>query len=253
MGNVEFRSGTLRIAGELFLPNAARFPPPYPAVVICHGIGSRKENQSGFAGFMAQHGFAALCFDFRGHGESEGQLDDHPLDDVSAAIDLIAGREEVDRSRLALRGSSMGGMLALHAAARDRRVQAIAAIAPAVEAATAEWIEAGWLQALLAREHLSARIDAPAYGRYLRAHNARAEISHLAPRALLLVHCRGDELIPYTSSEELFALAREPKQLRLIEQGHHRFAQQDAGVHKTTLEWFQTYLEPAKEDFHDRF
>ncbi len=242
MSNVEFRSGTLRIAGQLFLPNASQFAPPYPAVVICHGIGSRKESHGAFAGFMAQHGFAALCFDFRGHGESDGQLDDHTLDDVSAAIDFVTARREVDRSRVALRGSSMGGMLALHAAVRDARVKAIAAIAPAIEAATADWIESGHLQRLLEREGLAARIDVPAFVRYLRSRNARAEIPQLAPRALLLIHCKGDELIPYAASEELFTLAREPKKLVLIEDGHHRFAQQDAGVHQTTLEWFQKYL-----------
>ena len=248
MGNVEFRSGTLKIAGQLFLPNASQFAPPYPAVVICHGIGSRKESHGAFAGWMAQHGFAALCFDFRGHGESEGQLDDHTLDDVSAAIDFVTTRQEVDRSRVALRGSSMGGMLALHAAVNDARVRAVAAIAPAVEAATADWIESGWLQKLLEREHLSARVDIASFVHYLRARNSRAEIAQLAPRAVLLIHCKNDELIPYHSSEGLYALAREPRKIILIEDGHHRFAQQDEGVHRTTLEWFKKYLTPAKEE-----
>jgi uncharacterized protein len=248
MGNVEFRSGTFRIAGQLFLPNASQFAPPYPAVVICHGIGSRKESHGAFAGFMAQHGFAALCFDFRGHGESDGQLDEHTLDDVRAAIDFVATRPEVDPARLALRGSSMGGMLALHAAVDDTRVRAVAAIAPAIEQETADWIESGWLQKLLEREHLSARVDAVSYARYLRSRNLRAEIAQLAPRAVVLIHCKNDELIPYRSSEELYALARGPKKLILIEDGHHRFAQQDEGVHRTTLEWFQKYLTPAKEE-----
>ena len=248
MSNVEFRSGTLRIAGQFFLPNASQFAPPHPAVVICHGIGSRKESHGAFAGWMAQHGFAALCFDFRGHGESQGQLDEHALDDVRAAIDFVAARPEVDPARLAVRGSSMGGMLALHAAVDDARVRAIAAIAPAVESATADWIESGWLQQLLERENLSARVEVASFARYLRSRNTRAEIALLAPHAVLLVHCKGDELIPYRSSEELFALAREPKKLVLIEDGHHRFAQQDEAVHRTTLEWFQEYLKPAEEE-----
>lgn len=239
MGNVIFRSDNLTIAGQLFLPSRAQCTPPYPGVVVCHGLGSRKENQFPFAEFMAQHGFAALCFDWRGHGESEGALDDHTLDDVFAALDWLAARPEVDAARLALRGSSMGGMFALHAAARDAPVRALAVIAPAPEAETATWVESGLLQPMLAQQNSSARIDAPAFARYLRSHSARAEIVQIAPRALLLIHCKGDELIPYTSTEELFALAREPKKLLLIENGHHRFAQQEAGVHQATLEWFR--------------
>jgi alpha-beta hydrolase superfamily lysophospholipase len=242
MGNVEFRSGDLNIAGQLFLPDAAQFAPPYPGVVICHGIGSHKENQSAFAGFLAQNGFAALGFDFRGHGESDGLLDDHALDDVMAAVDFISARQEVNPVRIALRGSSMGGMFALHAAVRTARMKAVAAIAPAIEAETAQAIESGFLQQSLERENLPVRIDAPAFTRYLHTHNARAEIAQITPRALLLIHCKGDELIPYASTQELFALAREPKKLLLIENGHHRFAQQDANVHRATLEWFQKYL-----------
>ncbi len=64
MGNVDFRSGTLSITEQLFLPNASQYAPLYPAAVIYHGMGSRKESHSAIADWMAQHGLAALCFDF---------------------------------------------------------------------------------------------------------------------------------------------------------------------------------------------
>ncbi len=246
MEKVEFTSGRLRIAGALHLPDASRFAPPYPAVVICHGIGSCKESHSAFADFLAHHGLAALAFDLRGHGESEGQLDDHVLDDITAALDWLSRRPEIDRSRLGLRGSSMGAMLALHAAVRDPRVRAVTAIAPAVEALTIPAIETGELFERLGRVGLTVRIDPSAYVRYLRSHDSRGEVHRIAPRPLLLIHCKGDELIPYTCTEELFHLAHEPKKLVLIEGGHHRFAQQDASAGEQTAEWFKRNLQEAK-------
>ena len=45
-----------------------------PAVMILHGAGSRKENHSDFARLAVNNGFAALSFDNRGHGASEGEL-----------------------------------------------------------------------------------------------------------------------------------------------------------------------------------
>ena len=52
--------------------------------------------------------------------------------------------------------------------------------------------------------------------------------SRLGPQtALLLLHARGDEQIPYTVSEELHERAREPKRLLLLPGGHHRSLQHD--------------------------
>ena len=45
--------------------------------------------------------------------------------------------------------------------------------------------------------------------------------------ALLLLHARGDEQVPYTTSEELFAAAHEPKRLLVLPGGHHRSLQHD--------------------------
>jgi hypothetical protein len=45
--------------------------------------------------------------------------------------------------------------------------------------------------------------------------------------ALLLMHARGDEQIPWTVSEELHAAAHEPKRLLLLPGGHHRSLQHD--------------------------
>ena len=45
--------------------------------------------------------------------------------------------------------------------------------------------------------------------------------------ALLLMHARGDEQVPYTASEELYAAAGEPRRLLLLPGGHHRSLQHD--------------------------
>ena len=45
--------------------------------------------------------------------------------------------------------------------------------------------------------------------------------------ALLLMHARGDEQVPYTVSEEIHAAAVEPKRLLVLPGGHHRSVQHD--------------------------
>jgi uncharacterized protein len=45
--------------------------------------------------------------------------------------------------------------------------------------------------------------------------------------ALLLLHARGDEQVPWTISEELYAAAHEPKRVLILPGGHHRSLQHD--------------------------
>ena len=84
--------------------------------MILHGAGSRKENHADMGRAAAAAGLATVRYDMRGHGETGGLLDGRALEDVAAAAALLpAGLP------FALRGSSMGGYLALVAAARGRR------------------------------------------------------------------------------------------------------------------------------------
>src|SRR5215472_7719960 len=99
------------LAYSLWLPDA-----PRTGVVILHGAGSCKENHHDFARAALAAGFAAVAFDQRGHGDSAGPLDDRALEDVAAMANLLRARSGLADLKLALRGSSMGGYLAIVAA-----------------------------------------------------------------------------------------------------------------------------------------
>src|SRR5205085_3972428 len=95
----------------------ALFAPPDEApragVVICHGAGSAKESHFDFARTSRDRGLAALTYDARGHGRSEGALGPGMAGDALAMCDLL--RERVPA--VAMRGSSLGGFTAIMAAA----------------------------------------------------------------------------------------------------------------------------------------
>src|SRR5918997_5973282 len=84
-------------------------------VVILHGAGSAKESHFDFARSCRDDGMAALAYDARGHGRSDGAFGPGAIDDALAMIGLL--REHAPA--VALRGSSMGGFQVLHAGARD--------------------------------------------------------------------------------------------------------------------------------------
>jgi pimeloyl-ACP methyl ester carboxylesterase len=215
-----------------------------PGIVILHGAGSRKENHADFARLAASSGFAALTFDNRGHGASEGRLGGRVLTDMQHLVAMLAARPEVDRGRIAVRGSSMGGLLALHAGATIDTVAAVAAICPAAENMLLEDLRP------LARGEpprpgsalASMRIDVAGMVGWLEEHDVREAAELMGEKPLLLVHARGDEVVPYTISEELYARAHEPKRLLLLEAGHHRSAQHDPEIQGETLRWLARNL-----------
>src|SRR5688500_395658 len=87
-------------------------PEPTAGVVIVHGAGSAKENHFDFGRAARAHGLAALAFDQRGHGRSEGLFGPTAIEDAVTMCELLA---EVAPA-VSLRGSSMGAFVAIHAA-----------------------------------------------------------------------------------------------------------------------------------------
>ncbi|HEX7245846.1 MAG TPA: alpha/beta fold hydrolase [Solirubrobacterales bacterium] len=100
-----------------------------PVVVMAHGLsGTRRDRLGPFAERFAAAGFAALVFDHRGFGDSEGEPDlfdpAMQLEDWRAAIAYARSLSGIDPARVVTFGSSMGGGNALAAAAGDRAVAA---------------------------------------------------------------------------------------------------------------------------------
>jgi alpha-beta hydrolase superfamily lysophospholipase len=122
-----FASGRDRCAAWLYRPVG---PDRAVAIVVmAHGLsGTRRDRLGAFAERFAAAGFAALAFDHRGFGDSEGEPDrfepSRQLEDWSAAIAYVRSLPGVDPARVATFGSSMGGGNALAAAANDRGVAA---------------------------------------------------------------------------------------------------------------------------------
>jgi fermentation-respiration switch protein FrsA (DUF1100 family) len=224
------------IAWSLFLPDGDG---PWPAVIVLHGAGSRKENHADYARTAVAHGLAALTFDNRGHGETEGPLGDGVVNDLRALAAWLAARPEIDGGRIGVRGSSMGGLLAIHAAAGSEDVAAAVAICPA-----AEWMLAEDVQRVIDGRPLPANsampemeLDAPALAAWLDSNDVEDAAERMGAKPLLLIHARGDEVVPYTQSEKLYERAAEPKRLLLLEGGHHRSAQHDPELQGESLRW----------------
>lgn len=133
---VMFQNGVLKLEGRLLIPAAAGSG-PMPGVVLCHPHpqygGSMNNNVTdAVSRAMTERGVAALLFNFRGVGLSEGVYDHGrgEMEDVRAAVSYLSGREEIDSARIGLIGYSFGGTIALAAGLQDDTVKAVAAVSP---------------------------------------------------------------------------------------------------------------------------
>jgi alpha-beta hydrolase superfamily lysophospholipase len=205
----------------LFLPEGE----PRAAVLILHGASSAKESHYDFARNCRAQGFAALAFDARGHGESEGALGAGVLDDLAAMASLLP-----QGVPLALRGSSMGGYLAIVGAER-LGARAVVAICPA----SAEMLRRG-----LAGESFEFRADASGLDAFLAEHDELLAVSMLDV-PLLLLHAEGDERVPVEHSRELARAARDAR-LIAVPGGHHRSVQHDGELQGEALRWLEKML-----------
>jgi alpha/beta superfamily hydrolase len=128
---VTFRSGDLKLEGVFHRPAAV----PYPAAVVCHPhplYGGDMHNSvvTEVCAALVDAGIAALRFNFRGVGRSQGGFGDGvgERDDVLAALAYLRGLEAVDPVKVGLVGYSFGAAVSLLAA--GEHVVALAAISP---------------------------------------------------------------------------------------------------------------------------
>ena len=85
------------------------------------------------AGAMADAGFLAVRYDKRGFGQSGGRAESATIqdyaEDVRSVVRWLQQRKDVDAKRIAVIGHSEGAWVALLAAARERRITAVASLA----------------------------------------------------------------------------------------------------------------------------
>jgi pimeloyl-ACP methyl ester carboxylesterase len=115
--------------------------PRMPAVILLSGasVGDRDGFALGIptlaqlAGRLAEAGFLAVRYDKRGNGQSGGRSESATIqdyaEDVRAVMRWLEKRQDIDPKRIAVVGHSEGAWVALLAAAREKKIAAVASIA----------------------------------------------------------------------------------------------------------------------------
>ncbi|ELA6588971.1 alpha/beta hydrolase [Vibrio alginolyticus] len=184
MKHIELNTQVGQLAANLYLPKDAKNAP----VVIVTGAWTTVKEQmpAVYAQALAERGYAALTFDFRGWGESKDQvmyLEDpaRKTADIRAVIEAVSQLNGVDASRIGGLGICASAGYMLDAVVSSDKVKAAAVVAPWLhDKAMATEIYGGEESAknLLAAAEEAARSAAPVYIEAASTTNQNALMFH---------------------------------------------------------------------------
>ena len=212
-----------------------------PAIVYCRGSYIQQGLAEGFLPQLhrfARAGFFVVAPQYRGSegGSGRDEMGGADVEDVLAAVRLVAARPDVDRNAIYLYGESRGGMMVLQAIRDGTPVRAAVTVgaftdldslfqADARSAAMATKI---WPDYESRREEIALRRSALRWANRIRV-------------PLLILHGGSDSGVPPRQSEQLDAAltrAGTPHALRIVPGGSHTLGEHAALRDSLVVSWF---------------
>jgi uncharacterized protein len=218
-------------------------------VLLFHGVGDNRLGVMEHARIPLMAGYGVVMMDSRSHGESEGPMATYgwlERNDVRSIVDSLETAEH-PRHVFAL-GESMGGGIALQAAAVEPRIEAVVAEAAFANLREASYDYAGLRKSPLLGKTLFAPGTWTMIWRASRLANLpAAEVSPqkaVAARAFpVLLICDADDVaLPCRHTKMIFEAARGPKQMWVVPGAYHTAALGTAPdeFRKRVLEFFES-------------
>ncbi|MBI2147794.1 alpha/beta fold hydrolase [Candidatus Woesearchaeota archaeon] len=224
-----------KLSGVFHIPDGKG---PFPIVIYLHGYGSDK-NRNKMNGIIEQlPSVAAFRYDAMGHGESEGDFAETTVSqwvaDLNSAIEFVKQQPFVDKTRMALYGSSLGSMAVLLAASGRTDITTITPICPVSDFKNTytrrlmtgkerlEWKRRGYKEEFLDKQGRMARINYSFYEDGI-SHNVYAASASITCPGLV-IHGTADPVVPFEQSVELVK-QNHLLHLHPVEGANHRFTE----------------------------
>jgi 2,6-dihydroxypseudooxynicotine hydrolase len=191
-----------------------------PVMVMACGLDSCKEETDAYEAPFLARGIATLVFDGPGQGEAEY---DFPIRGnyetaVTAVVDYVITRRDLDTDRIGLWGVSLGGYYAPRAAAFEKRLKACIALSGPYDFAEAwDGLPELTREAFRVRSHCATQTDAKRNAATLSLKGVASRIT--CP--MFIVTGKLDRVVPWQDAERLARDVKGPCELLIVEDGSH--------------------------------
>lgn len=218
----EFRSGDELMLRGWYIPagNSVK------TVIVCSGANGSLDADVHVAPWLHEAGFNVLLFNWRAHGQSEGEVVTLGFNERYDLIAAVQFAKSKGAERVGVLGFSLGGTVAIATAAVYEDINAVVADSPFVfllSAIAGGLIERGlWegLSFLLARLFVTTACLRTQLNLY--DIDLARWINRVAPRPLLLIFGEQDVIVPKSEVDLIFARAGEPKEVWRVPEAAHR-------------------------------
>jgi fermentation-respiration switch protein FrsA (DUF1100 family) len=215
-------------------------------VILCPG--TDKASQLGLVKRLHLAGYNVLAFDFRGNGDSAGQLisfGDLERRDVLGAVRWLRRNHPDACHRVSGIGAGTGGAALLAAAAdpspEGQNIDAIAVydtydrLDREVDVMVDQFVPMplAWFV-----EHVGLPLAGAQVGADLQSFSPAKEIAFIWPRPVLVIHGMDDEFVPFDEGESLYDAALQPKESYWIKNCDHSSAIRNTDAAKLVKDWF---------------
>jgi len=210
-------------------------------IIMCHGWGDNKGELLKQTYFLNENGgFNLLYFDFRSHGESEGEITTIgglETIDFDAAVSWLRAAKPEHAESVGVFGLSMGAAVTVASLPKHPDLRCAAVESPFSDYRTVikRW---GWNNMRLPYYPLVAltlvilrsRVKDPAIDKF----NPVEAAPLIAPRPLFVIGGTNDRLMTPEDVRKVFEAAREPKQLWMVQDAYHAKCREAAGMEYDT-------------------
>ena len=224
-------------------------------IIFCHGWGSNRGDMLRDTWFLAEKGFNLFYFDFRASGESKGTVSSVgylETRDFDAAYEFLKAHRPHAAEKVAVFGTSMGGAVAIYAAAKYPEIACLLA-------------ENTFLSYQKVVANLSwRRLKVPYYPLvaltlFFVRRRLKADPEPYSPRynvgalkmPVMFINGDNDDLVPIADAEALFALCTSEKRQmwKIAGASHAKCAEVGGEVYRGRVAaFFSEFLpEPAPE------
>ncbi|MCF6230371.1 MAG: lysophospholipase [Gammaproteobacteria bacterium] len=188
----------------------------HATVLFLHGNAQNISNHLGSVYWLPKEGVNLFIVDYRGYGQSEG-VPSLP----GAMLDIEAALQQAltltDNTPLVVVSHSLGASMAIHALAESPNKSSLSGAIFAAPFSDYRQV----VREVVAKVWFLWLFQYPLSWSINNDFAPIESVARLAPLPLLFLHSSADTIIIPRHSEQLFAVAREPKQLQLLKGGHN--------------------------------
>jgi fermentation-respiration switch protein FrsA (DUF1100 family) len=223
---VEIPFGNQFLPAYLHLPDGAKPGAPVPCVITSQGMDGCKETGASMYGDkLLERGIAVFALDGPGQGECFSRrvlvTEDNHKDAVSAAIDYLAGRPEIDAGKIGYRGTSFASYFGtVAAAALGDRLKACAVYAVCHEPGAQTIFNVASPTFKMRFMYMAGYTDEEKFDKFMPKLDLRP-IAHKITCPYLAVAGGDDELSPIEHTYDLLERITAPKKLVVYEGARH--------------------------------